>query len=283
MRIAIVGTGSIGSTFAFHLATHGHDVTVVARGQRLEQLQRDQAIVTVKGDRATVRPLPRLDDAPYDLVLVTLLAPQVDAVMPELKASPAAAVMFMFNTFESLEPLRDAVGANRFAFGFPSIFASLPEGRLKADVYASGQVTTVTDARWAKVFTEAGIPTVVHPDLHSWLRSHAALVVPLMSMAMTVVAQNGAGVTWTDARRFAAAWSSGFRLVRALGNAVTPGPVVAMAATPEFVVAGLLWALSRTQTIRDLGALGPGEARMLIDSMVAAAPADTSALSAIRP
>jgi 2-dehydropantoate 2-reductase len=36
MQIAIVGPGSIGSTFAFWLSEAGHDVTVIARGTRLE-------------------------------------------------------------------------------------------------------------------------------------------------------------------------------------------------------------------------------------------------------
>ncbi|ATB31493.1 2-dehydropantoate 2-reductase [Melittangium boletus DSM 14713] len=45
MKVAIVGPGSIGSTFAFHLARAGHDVTVVARGARLAQLEKDRAIL----------------------------------------------------------------------------------------------------------------------------------------------------------------------------------------------------------------------------------------------
>ena len=55
MKIAIIGLGGIGSTFAFQLAQAGHAVTVVARGKRLEQLQRDEALVSVTGKRAAVR------------------------------------------------------------------------------------------------------------------------------------------------------------------------------------------------------------------------------------
>ena len=35
MKIAVLGPGGIGSTFAFKLAQAGHAVTVVARGKRL--------------------------------------------------------------------------------------------------------------------------------------------------------------------------------------------------------------------------------------------------------
>jgi 2-dehydropantoate 2-reductase len=54
MRIAIVGPGAIGSTFAIQLSETGHDVTVIARGTRLEQLRHVGAIVTVEDDRAAV-------------------------------------------------------------------------------------------------------------------------------------------------------------------------------------------------------------------------------------
>ena len=75
MKIAIVGTGGIGSTFALHLSRAGYDVTVIARGKRLEQLQRDQAIVCVGG----VSVSGALDQTtPWNLVLV---GPDSDAAL----------------------------------------------------------------------------------------------------------------------------------------------------------------------------------------------------------
>ncbi|WP_437912961.1 2-dehydropantoate 2-reductase N-terminal domain-containing protein [Sorangium sp. So ce302] len=153
MKIAIVGPGGIGSTFAVQLARAGNKVTVIARGKRLEQLQRDHAIVSAAGDRAEVQVSAALDtSAAWDLVLVTVLAHQVDAVLPALAASAARAVMFTFNTFESLDRLRIAVGSARFAFGFPAILATLDDGKLTSKIVTRGMVTTVTDAAWAKVF-----------------------------------------------------------------------------------------------------------------------------------
>ena len=71
LRVAVVGVGAIGSTFAFHFARKGgHDVTVVARpgSARLEQLRRDGGIVDVAGNLAEVSVSSALDEAvPYDL------------------------------------------------------------------------------------------------------------------------------------------------------------------------------------------------------------------------
>ena len=283
MKIAIVGPGGIGSTFALQLGQAGHEVTVVARGKRLEQLQRDEAIVSAAGQRTAVRVSAALDEVTeWDLVLVTVLVSQVEAVLPALAACAAKTVMFMFNTFEPLGRLRDTVGSTRFAFGFPAILAHLDDGKLTSQIVTRGLVTTVTDAAWAKVFADAGIPSVVHPDMESWLRTHAAGVVPFMIVSVMAHTRQ-AGVSWTEAMKLARAMDEGFRLVRRLGNTITPVPVVMLSRMPTRMAAALLWTLSRVATIRRLGAAGPGEPCTLIDAMSAAAPGQTPALLAVRP
>lgn len=283
MQIAIIGTGAIGSTFAFRLAKAGHDVTVIARGSRLAQLQADGAIVLENDDRAPVRVSASLDPTtPFDLVLVTVLAPQVDAVLPAVRDSAAKTVMFMHNTFEPLQRLQDAVGKERFAFGFPAVLATLTDGKLSSEVFSVGQITTVTDARWAQIFSAARIPTVAHDDMHSWLRTHAAFIMPFMALG-AMVYERKRGVTFAEARAFATAIAAGFELVRSMGNTITPNEMVLLAHIPTVVVASIVWVLSRTKMVRGMGALGPGEARMLIDMMTNAAPGKAAALIAIRP
>ncbi len=280
MDIAVLGAGAIGSTFAYQLARAGHDVTVIARGERLATLERDGAIVLRSGESARVAVAATLDTTrAYDVVLVTVLAPQVAAVLPALGASAAKTVMFMFNTFDSLAPLEAAVGAARFAFGFPGgVFALLVDGKIDPQIRRG---TTVGHARWAEVFTKAGIPSVVERDMHAWLRSHAALVAPLMSMSTVAVARGS--VRWAEARDYAEAMKVGFRLVRTLGHRLTPTTVALLGASPRFGITLLLWLASRTKVLHDLGRLGAAEPRMLIDMMTAEAPSETSALLAIRP
>src|SRR5690606_12394826 len=109
MKVVIMGPGAIGSTFAWQLSRAGHDVTVVARGARLAWLKETQAIVRGDGERAEVSVARAMDTGTeWDLVLVTVHAPQVPALLPTLQASAARRVMFMFNTFDSLLPLREA-------------------------------------------------------------------------------------------------------------------------------------------------------------------------------
>lgn len=284
MKIAVLGAGAIGSTFAFQLSRAGHDVTAIARGVRLEQLERARAIERADGQRAAVAVAASLDTAiEWDLVLVSVLATQLDAVMPALRASAARTVMFMFNTFESIEPLREAVGPSRFSFGFPmGIFTLLIDGVIHPQIRAG---TTVDDLRWATLFGEAGIASVVEADMQAWLRSHAALVAPLMSAGVLARARADArgAVTWAEATLHATALQAGFAIVRSLGHAPRPASLGHLARLPRAVLASMLWTFSRTAMGRDLGALGAAEPRMLIDMMAAASPTLAAPLVAIRP
>jgi 2-dehydropantoate 2-reductase len=283
MRVAVVGMGGIGSTFAFQLSRAGHDVTAIARGKRLEQLQADAAVVMTDGQRAPVEVAAALDDTTaWDLVLVTVLASQVGALLPALAESPAKTVMFMFNTFESLEPLREAVGRGRFAFGFPAVLANVNDGKLTSTIVRSGMLTTVSDDGWAKVLGDAGVPAVVHADMESWLRTHAAFIVPFMCVTW-LAHQRHAGISWRQALEHARAMDEGFHLVRKLGNVVTPAAMAAVSRMPRAMVATLLWTATRVPSLRQAGAAGPGEPRTLIDMMRAAAADLAPALSAIRP
>lgn len=281
MKIAIIGPGAIGSTFAWQLSRAGHEVTVVARGARLASIQRDGAIVRSDGERATVAVCAALDEQqPWDLVLVTVLATQLEPVLPVLARCAARRVMFMFNTFESIAPLRDAVGEGRFAFGFPGgVFTLLVDERIHPQIR---QGTTVSDPSFAALFRAAGIPTVVEPDMQGWLRAHAAMVAPLMAMS-TVVLARGAGASWRECRRYVDALVAGFAIVRAVGSVARPAALGAMVRLPRAALTAALWAFSRTMMLRDLGRLGATEPRMLIDMMGRAAPSLAEPLRAIRP
>ena len=275
LRIAVLGVGKIGSTFAFQLARAGHhDVTVVARpgSVRLQQLQRDEGIVDVKGERASARVTDTLDEqTPYDLVIVTLLAHQVDAVLPTLQRSAAKCIQFMFVTFEP-ERLRDAVGADRCSFGMPFVQAILDDdGRLKATIGAAGQKTIMSQRRWVDVFSAAGLPAALESDMSLWLRCHVPLCVAFESVSVAGQ-RRGGGASWGEALVLARGVHEGFALIKGLGYRVYPRGKARIAGCPTWVVAAMLWLMSRIRSFRELLATGKNECRALVDVMVAAAP-----------
>lgn len=283
MHILIIGAGRIGSTFAFHLSRAGHRVTVLARGARRQTLLRDQAIITTDAEAAPVEVLEHFDATmPYDLVLVTMLARQADEWLPRLAASSARVVLPLFNTFDGTARWRHALGPERFAFGFPSMVAFLVDGKLRAKVKGAGLGTTVTDARWARVFQQAGLPAHVEADMDSFLRSHVALFVPLMVSALWTWRRK-APLRWTEAAQLSQAWAEGFGVVQGMGHTLRPRSVAFLARRSRPLRTLLMWMFARSAGVTDLGEFGPTEARQLIDAMTAAAPQGTDTLKAIRP
>ena len=270
LRIAVVGVGRIGSTFAFHLARAGnHDVTVIARtgSVRLQQLQRDNAIVNIRGERAAVYVADALDEkTPFDLVLVTLLAHQVDAVLPALQRSSAKCIQFMFNNFEP-ERLRDAVGAERCTFGMPFVQASIDEdGKLNAIVGAAGQKSIMNQRRWVDVFIAAGLPAALEPHMLLWLRCHVPLCVAFESVSVAGV-RRGGGASWGECMLLARGVHESFVLIQRLGHRLYPSGKSLLNKSPVWVVAGMLWIMSRIRSFRELLATGIDECRALVDVM----------------
>lgn len=285
LRIAILGAGSIGSTFAFQLArTGGHEVTAIARpgSARLGQLQLDRGIVNVKGERAEVRVADLLDEQePYDLVLVTLLDYQVDAVLPSLRRSAAKWIQFMFNTFDP-ERLQAAVGADRCSFGMPFVQATIgKDGRLSATIGAAGQKSKMNDARWLDVFLTAGLPAVFEPEMLLWIRCHVPLCVAFESVSVAGV-RRGGGASWGKSVVLARGLRESLTMVRRLGYRIYPSGKALLQGSPTWAVATVLWLMSRIPSFRDLLASGEGECRALVDVLVAAAPRATPAVSVAR-
>ena len=274
LRIAIVGAGQIGSTFAFQLSRQGgHDVTVIARpgSDRLTQLRRDAAIVKVDGHRADVRVLDALDEqTPYDLVIVTVLAHQVDGVLPGLARSAAACIQFMFNVFDP-ERLGQAVGAGRCTFGMPFVQAKLDtNGRLAATIGAGGQKSIMGHQHWVDVFNASGLPARLERNMPLWLRCHVPLCVAFESASIAGV-RRGGGASLRQAIVLAHGVHACFDLIETLGFSVYPRSKKIMYRLPASGLAAVFWSLSRVRSFRDLLATGERECRSLVDVMMKAA------------
>ncbi|NML46488.1 2-dehydropantoate 2-reductase [Ramlibacter sp. G-1-2-2] len=88
MKITIVGAGAIGGWLAARLALAGEDVSVVARGATLERIA-SHGIELQSGGRSEVARVRAVASAtelePQDVVLVTLKAPALPALAPQLQ------------------------------------------------------------------------------------------------------------------------------------------------------------------------------------------------------
>jgi 2-dehydropantoate 2-reductase len=290
LSIAIIGAGQIGSAFGSQLARAGHRLTMIARpgSPRLKQLQQAQAIVLQSGERVPVSVAEILDEeAPFDLVIVTTLAHQTAALLPALQRSAAGCIQFMANNFQP-ERLQAAIGAGRCAFGMPFVQATLDsEGRLKAVIGAAGQKSLMGEQRWVDLFNAAGLPAVLECEMPLWLRCHAPFCVVFESVSVAG-ARRGGAASWGEALVLARGVHASFALLKSLGYEVYPRAKARIGRSPSWVIAAMLWSMSRIRSFRELLATGRAECCALVDVMVSSAPLGTppvvvSAIEAMRP
>ena len=288
LSIAVIGAGRIGSAVAYQLRRAGHDVTVVARplSRRLTQLRRDGAIVLTTGERAAVTVADHLDEPePYDLVIVTVLAHQIDEILPALRRSRARHVHLMFVTPQGAR-LRSAIGEGRATFGLAAVLATLDEdGRLGLTVPKTKALQG--DQRWVDLFQAAGMPAALEPDMTRWLRSHATLTIAMEGVAC-VGMRHTRGATWAEAKTWARALRAGYAILRGLGEKPYPGSKNQISRAPRFMLTFLLWSVSRSR-FRETVGNSAGECRGLIDLLAAEAAGkpelrkQAAALRALRP
>lgn len=291
LRIAIIGGGRIGSAFAFYLIRNGHhDVTIVARpnSTRLKQLERDCGVISSDGLHAPAKISDSFDEqVPYDLVLVTVLAHQVEALLPSLRRSHAKSIHFLFNTFDP-EHVRQAVGPDRAVLGLPFIQSNVDaRGRVTITVREGGQQTLTSNPKWANVFRASGLPAKYEGQMALWLRCHAPLCVAFESISVAGVRRGGGG-PWNKAYTLAVGIRACFKLIRSQGDVIYPRSKAWIGWLPVTLVASMLWVLSRITSFRELLATGENECCALVDTMVASgekteSPAELKAILAMKP
>ena len=188
MRILIFGAGVIGSLYAALLAEAGFDVSVYARGRRLESLTQDGLLYKRKGKirKAPVRVLSKLEEEDcYDLILLTVRENQLHAALEELRQNVSPTIVTMVNSLETYDKWEAICGEGRIIPAFPGAGGGFDGNVLDAALTPRLiQPTTIgkTGGRekdLARVLHRAKIPCQIVPDMHAWQLCHLAMVVPI--------------------------------------------------------------------------------------------------------
>ena len=133
MRVAVMGTGSIGSYFGGMLAHAGNQVTLIARGENLAailtqglRIQTDEELLTIPcGDS-----LAATDDTssigPVDLALLTVKTYQNDVAVPAMLplVGPDTTVLCLQNGIDSYQAAAAVLGVERVLPGAAYIEAA---------------------------------------------------------------------------------------------------------------------------------------------------------------
>ncbi len=245
MKILVYGAGVLGSIYAAKLARGGHDVTILARGRRLEELRENGIILedAASGNRSITRVAVTDTFAPgdaYDLVMVLMRKNQLDAVLPVLGANHTTpSILVMVNNAEGSDRQAEAIGRERLLLGFPGAGGTREGGVVRSFMVegewaptAIGELSGEITPRLRAIegaFKAAGLPVTLWRDMPAWLKTHVALVSPIA---------NAIYMAGGDIRALAAdrskmalmirAMREGFRVLRRLGIPRLPRKLVLM-------------------------------------------------------
>ncbi|NKZ10844.1 ketopantoate reductase family protein [Mycolicibacterium septicum DSM 44393] len=290
-RVAVVGAGSIGSAFAFHLARAGHDVTLVARNPLRRSYVQQHGLVA----RSRLGLWRRKSSIPvrvegalsgqFDLVIVAVQRPQIESLIPVLADNPSRQIMFMFNCASGADRWADKIGPERQLWGFPAMLADMRGQVVEFAVVPSwmrfAQITTIGRHDGAitpevqairQAFTDAGIPTVASDKMDAWLKTHVAYMATLMAMGYSPrTSRIGPRFSPAQATFLAEAMQLSFAVVEANGVELTPANMRFLARLPRRVLAALLWvAFTLPMTKRSLAShsgAAPEEVATLLDEL----------------
>ncbi len=249
MRILIFGAGVIGSLYAALLAEAGFDVSVYARGRRLENLRQDGLLYKSNAEirKAPVKVLSKLEVGDlYDLVFLTVRENQLHAALEELRQNFSPTIVTMVNSLETYDQWEAICGTGRIIPAFPGAGGGFDGGVLDAALTPRLiQPTTFgkTDGReraLAGVLHRAKIPCQIVPDMHAWQLCHLAMVVPIADAYYEAADREHAGRNAALMRKTAKQIRDNLSAIAARKIRLSPGKMQAFRLLPTPLVGWIL-------------------------------------------
>lgn len=196
-KILIYGAGVIGSIFGGKLSLSGVDITILARGKRLEELKKDGIIlknaISGKVEKIKVAIIDNLEENDiYDYVIVAVQNTQVDSILPILSKNKSSNIVFVVNNPCGYQNYIDSIGYNRVMIGFPSAGGERKDGIVSyyigkgpVKLFQSttfGEINGVKTQRLKnllQIFKKAGFSPSQNNNMLGWQKTHVAVVVPI--------------------------------------------------------------------------------------------------------
>ncbi len=266
MKILVYGAGVLGSLYATQLKRSGHEVTILARGQRLAEIQEHGLVLEnwTSGEQTVthipvINQLDAQDD--YELVIVLVRKNQLASVLPSLAANQRTPnVLFMVNNAAGPDEMSSALGPERVLLGFPGAGGERRGFSVRYHLTSKAvQRTTIGELngsrtqrleRIAQTFREAGFGVAISKNMDAWLKTHVALVSPVAN-ALYLAGGNNYRLAHTrdGVILMVRAIREGLRILSAKGIPITPFYAKTFLWVPEPVLVWFIQRLLDTQQV----------------------------------
>ncbi len=286
-KILVFGAGVLGSYYAAMLQGGGHDVTVVARGQRyLDVKEHGIVIEHYSSKERTTAKVKVLDRMPaedcYDFCLVLVQKSQLSQALQELAVNDQIpAFLVMGNNAEGPQAIIEALGRERVLLGFPNaggereghIIRLMP---IKIKGITIGELDGTISERLKNIagaFKDGKIKVEYSRKMDAWLRYHVAIVAPLANALFMAgscnykLARNPQIIKkWLQGVREA------FRVLKAHGFPVEPSAFKFIFGMPDFILLPIIRRLLNTRLMDIAGARharnAPEEMKQLSEELI---------------
>ncbi len=187
-KVLIVGAGVIGSFNAARLKDAGKDVTLLARGRRLEDLREHGVVLEdARTGRRTTTQVPLVDrlepDDAYDLAIVVVRRNQIPTVLPMLAQNHCIPnILFLGNNAAGTQDIIQALGRERVLIGIVNaggerqgyVVRYLWWRRLPLEFSELDETQTPRTEAILNLFNSAGLPARLRKNVDAFLKTHAA-------------------------------------------------------------------------------------------------------------
>ena len=239
MRILIFGAGVIGSLYGALLAEAGYDVSVYARGRRLESLTQDGLLYKGKGKirKAPIKLLSKIEPVREN---------QLHTALEELRQNCSPTIVTMVNSLETYDQWEAICGAGRIIPAFPGAGGGFDGSVLDASLTPRFiQPTTFgkkdgRERELSRVLRKAKIPYQIVPDMHAWQLCHLAMVVQIADAYYEAADPENAGKNVTLMRKTAKQIRDNLDAIAARKIRLSPGKMQAFRLLPVPLVGWIL-------------------------------------------
>ena len=185
MRILVYGAGVLGCNLAHDIYRAKKDVTILARSVWASRIQQDGLVIKhlCRTTRDRIKVVTQLDQGDvYDVIFVVMQYSQIDGILPILRENKSKTIVFVGNNLKAQE-YEQALPEKQVLFAFYAACGKREKTRVNS--MALGKITIgrskgeCNNLLIDSIFEDTKIKVRKMADMDSWLKTHAAFILPL--------------------------------------------------------------------------------------------------------